>query len=183
MSRKRRPVTAEVLTGLPPLTTADAQILILGSMPGTASLLAQQYYAHRHNHFWRFMAAITGIALDGLPYAARADALLSRRIAVWDVLKHCERPGSLDADIVKASEVANDFAAFFAAHPQLRAVFFNGAKAATAYARHVQHRSGVATLPLRFVTLPSTSPANASQSAAIKQAAWMQIRAELEAAG
>ena len=56
---------------------------------------------------------------------------------MWDVLAAAERPGSLDSSIVHASALANDFAAFFRAHPRIRRVFFNGRKAEELYRRFV----------------------------------------------
>lgn len=155
------------LRGLPPIDNPDARVLILGSMPGGASLRSGRYYAHRHNRFWRFMQAITGIDADA-PYDARVAALRAAGIAVWDVLAACEREGSLDSAI--RGEVANDLAAFLSAHPALRLIAFNGAKAEQSFMRHVAPSLGVALPPLR--RLPSTSPANASQGDAVKLAAW-----------
>jgi TDG/mug DNA glycosylase family protein len=156
-----------------PIAARDARILVLGSMPGAESLRREQYYAHPQNQFWKIMEALFGIDRAS-PYAARVRALKARRIAVWDVLHSCVREGSLDTRI--EDEIANDFAAFFRAHPGLRYVFFNGAKAEASYRRHVQIHSGSA---IRYARLPSTSPAHASLSAARKLAAWRAIlRAE-----
>lgn len=153
-----------------PLARPDARLLILGSMPGVASLQAQQYYAHPHNLFWRILA--TACQFDPqLPYAARVQALQASGIAVWDVLAACHRPGSLDARIDGASAVANDFPAFLAAHPDIHRVCFNGAAAATLFQRHVLPQ--VANYPLEYLRLPSTSPANAGIPAARKYAAWL----------
>src|SRR5690242_6350763 len=119
-----------LLTSLPPVSTTAARVLILGSMPGERSLAEQQYYAHPHNLFWPFMGELFG-AGPALPYAQRIAALNARQVAVWDVLRHCERAGSLDSSIRAETEVANDFDRFFAEHPQLRVMFFNGRKAET----------------------------------------------------
>ena len=54
----------------PPIVDAKARILILGSMPGKASLAAGQYYAHAQNLFWRILGDVTGA--DSATYAARA---------------------------------------------------------------------------------------------------------------
>lgn len=170
-----KPSTAR-LTGLAPIACADARVLILGSMPGARSLALQQYYAHPQNRFWPIMEQLFGIGTD-LPYPERSRQLGTRGIAVWDVLRHCEREGSLDTSIRVDTEVANNFAGFFAVHRQLEVIFFNGRKAEVAFRRHVV-ASGV-TAPLRQVTLPSTSPANASLPFERRLLAWRQIAAEL----
>lgn len=155
----------------PPAARADARILILGSMPGTASLRAQQYYAHPRNLFWPFMADIFGIDAAA-PYPQRLAALQARGLALWDVLAACERPGSLDGHIVRSSEVAHDFAGFRRAHPALQRVCINGGKAAEAFARHVQRPQPTLFDGVDIRLLPSTSPANAGQSRAEKLMRW-----------
>jgi hypoxanthine-DNA glycosylase len=173
-------IAAPLLSSLPAIADVNARVLILGSMPGPQSLANQAYYAHKGNKFWEFMAKVLGIDdLKSRPYDQRKQALVAARIAVWDVLKHCERSGALDANIVVASEIPNDFPAFFAAHPQLRAVFLNGGKAASAFDRYVQ--PGLATVhpQIAVTTLPSTSPANAGQSKEWKEAQWMRVAAAL----
>ncbi|MDD5587171.1 MAG: hypothetical protein PHY92_09525 [Alphaproteobacteria bacterium] len=47
----------------PPIANKSARILILGSIPGKASLAAGQYYAHPHNLFWPIMGGIIGASL------------------------------------------------------------------------------------------------------------------------
>jgi double-stranded uracil-DNA glycosylase len=159
----------------PPLARANARVLILGSMPGAESLRRREYYAHPHNQFWPIMGELFGAGRE-LPYAERVERLLARGIAVWDVLKHCERPGSLDSDIVRGSEVVNDFGAFFRAHPGIDAIFFNGAKSEAVFRREVEKRLPRAPDGTR---LPSTSPAHAGLSRAAKLAAWRRIRDRL----
>ena len=150
-----------------PVANADATILILGSMPGQASLKQQQYYAHPHNAFWKIMGELTG-AHPVLPYAQRLAILKSCSIALWDVLASCEREGSLDADI--RAEAANDFATFFTRHPHIGRVCFNGSKAEQSFRKFVL---GKQVLPqLEFQRLPSTSPAHAGMSYADKLSAW-----------
>jgi double-stranded uracil-DNA glycosylase len=154
-----------------PIADAKARVLILGSMPGKASLAARQYYAHPQNLFWRILGKLTGAA-PALPYAARARALKSRGIALWDVLESCAREGSLDSAIDDASISANDFASFYRGHPRIAHVFFNGAKAEACYRKHVLPLLGDAPAPPGYHRLPSTSPANASMSRAHKQRVW-----------
>ena len=158
----------------PPIAAPDAKVLILGSMPGKASLLANRYYAHPCNAFWPIMGVLHGAGPDA-PYAQRVRVLKRAGIAVWDVLASCTRAGSLDSEIDEDSIVPNDFASFFRAHPRIQRVYFNGAKAEAAFRRHVL--PGIDATALRFARLPSTSPANASWSHARKLRAWRIVGA------
>ena len=162
-----------------PIENPKARVLILGSMPGVASLRAGQYYAHPRNQFWPIMAALLNIDLPALPYAQRVIDLTQNGIALWDVLKSCQRPGSLDADIAPETAIANEIAPFFARHRHLTHVFFNGAAAEKHYNRQVRRRIAVPpflSLPtLQFQRLPSTSPAHAAQDFSEKLATWRTI--------
>ena len=160
------------IESFPPIETADARILILGSMPGEASLRANQYYAHPRNLFWRIMGELLGIDPVS-PYSQRVQALKSARIALWDVLRSCRREGSLDSSIDDGSLVPNDLAAFFLNHPGITHVFFNGSRAEQCYRKHVCPGSGSGAI--QYLRLPSTSPANASVSCARKLEAWRVI--------
>jgi hypoxanthine-DNA glycosylase len=161
----------EASVGFPPLAAPDARVLILGSLPGRTSLERRQYYAQPHNAFWRIMGALCGAGPE-LPYAQRVARLLARRVAVWDVLASGERAGSLDSAIVRDSMVLNDFAAFFAAHAELRAVCFNGGTAAELYRRRVRPTLAPPAAALTTLRLPSTSPAHASLRFEAKLERW-----------
>ena len=101
------------------------RVLILGSMPGIASLNAYQYYAHPQNAFWKIMEAILGISASA-DYEARVEALKRSNIALWDVLESCIRPGSMDAAIDMDSAKVNDIKAFLQRHPEISVICFNG---------------------------------------------------------
>jgi hypoxanthine-DNA glycosylase len=162
---------ADVLVGcFPPVANADATVLILGSMPGKASLRQNQYYAHPQNAFWKIMGELVG-AHPALPYAQRLEILKSSGIALWDVLATCEREGSLDADI--RAEAANDFTAFFARHPHIGKVCFNGSKAEQSFRKFVLGKQALP--PLTLQRLPSTSPAHAGMNYDKKLEAWKEI--------
>lgn len=156
-----------------PIENTDATILILGSMPGKSSLCAGQYYAHPNNLFWRIIGELLGAHLTLLPYQARIGVLLSAGIALWDVLESCTRVTSLDSDIENDSLIANDFASFFSAHPNIAHVYFNGAKAEDCYQKLV--RPDMKEKSVTYQRLPSTSPANASIPYAHKLMAWETI--------
>ena len=167
------------LHGFAPVATARARVLILGSMPGKASLAAEQYYAHPQNQFWRILGELAGAGRE-LPYPERLHRLQAAGIALWDVLASCTRPGSLDADICPASMMANDFGPFFAAHPGLRRICFNGATAEALFRRRV-----LPGLPLppgcTVRRLPSTSPAHAALPYARKLELWRDALAPFSA--
>ncbi|MDY0057667.1 MAG: DNA-deoxyinosine glycosylase [Methyloversatilis sp.] len=148
---------------------ATARVLILGSMPGVASLAAQRYYAHPRNQFWPIMGALFGAGPE-LPYAERLRVLTAAGIALWDVLESCERAGSLDAAIDARSAQANDFAAFFDAHPGITRIVCNGGTAEKHFRRDVMPQ--LPPRALELVRLPSTSPAHAGMGAQEKLARW-----------
>jgi hypoxanthine-DNA glycosylase len=150
-------------SGFPPVVDASTRVLILGSLPGEASLAAGQYYGNPRNAFWRLMEGVLDTPLVALAYEARLAALLSRGVGLWDVIAEAERPGSLDAAI--RDPAANDLVALAASLPALRLVAFNGGTAARLGGRLIGDR--VATL-----ALPSSSPAHAARSFEQKAAAW-----------
>lgn len=160
----------------PPVAAADATRLILGTMPGVASLTAGRYYAHPRNGFWPLLEAVLQLPA-GLDYTARCEALMRHRIALWDVLQSCERPGSLDAAITRQSMVANDFVRFLQQHPQVRTVYFNGQGAVAMWKRLVAPALPSALQPATHV-LPSSSPAHAGMPLAEKQKRWHIVAGE-----
>ncbi len=159
----------------PAIADSAANRLVLGTMPGKASLRAGEYYAHQRNAFWGIMDALFGIPASA-PYAQRGAGLRAQGIALWDVLQSCSRDSSLDADIVAESIVPNPLAAFLHEHPSVRSVYFNGAAAEALYKRYVQPELGGAWRDLSYIRLPSTSPANARLSAAAKLARWSVLK-------
>lgn len=163
-------MSSELLTGLAPVIGARPRILILGSMPGVASLVEQRYYAHPRNLFWPIIQQLFGIPAE-LDYQQRCQLLTEKGIALWDVIAHCERAGSLDSAIKKSSVICNAIPQLLDVEPEMLRICFNGAKAAEEFKRHllplVKHRP-----ELRFFQLPSSSPAHASQSKEQKLALW-----------
>ena len=159
--------------GYPPVAGCDARILILGSLPGQMSLQKRQYYAQPRNAFWPLMARLlNGSATTS--YEARTSMLIEHRIALWDVCATAVRTGSLDAAICRESVVANKFALFFSSNATIELICFNGRKAADLYRRLVTPTLPASAARLPTVTLPSTSPAHASQSFEEKLRMWQR---------
>ena len=171
----------DLLQCFPPVATAEARLLILGSMPGARSLEAEQYYAHPRNLFWPIIEALFDIPATW-PYEARCEALAEKGVALWDVIGRCERAGSLDSAIRNQTLQPNDFADFFARHRKIRRVFFNGGKAEEVFRRRVLPTLDSLGAELTLTRLPSTSPAYAALSFEQKLAAWRAVATALREA-
>ena len=159
------------IRGFEPIVGREPRALVLGTVPSELSLEKGQYYAHPRNDFWRIVEALFSGGRP-LAYAERVEMLKHAGVALWDVLREADRAGSLDANIRRP--VPNDIAGLLRGCPSIRAVFFNGAAAERLFSAHVS--SSPADGTLRFVRLPSTSPANATISFALKLAAWDAVR-------
>lgn len=108
-----------------------------------------------------------------LDYQERLIVLKNQRIALWDVIAACQRPGSLDSAISETGLVTNDFNTFLDRHPSIEHIYFNGQKAASLFSKKV---SPGLIGQYQYRTLPSTSPANAAKSYAEKLEAWSVIK-------
>ncbi len=162
MSRKR---------SFPPVVDANTRLLVLGSLPGEASLATGRYYAHPRNLFWPLIGMAVDEDLAAMPYEARLEALLRHGVGLWDVVAEASRAGSLDSAITDAAE--NDLRGLVERLPALRAVAFNGGTSAKTGMRQLAGVEGVA-----LVRLPSSSPAYAGRTE-LKRQAWMALGAFL----
>ena len=160
--------------GFPPVVGRAPRVLLLGSLPGRASIAAGEYYAQRQNAFWRIAGALCGAA-PALDYSTRLARLRRAGIALWDVLAAAEREGSLDADIDYDTLELNDIGGLLRRHRGIRVVAFNGQTAATLFRRHIE--PALPRAGLKLLTLPSTSPAYASMSRQQKQERWRRALA------
>ncbi|QSW88517.1 DNA-deoxyinosine glycosylase [Flavobacterium endoglycinae] len=151
-----------------PISSPNSNILILGTMPGTKSLELNQYYGHCQNNFWKFLFTIFNEDFS-TDYEIRKKLLLKNNVALWDVLQYCDRVGSLDSAI--KNEIANDFETFLKNHPNIKTILFNGQKAAAFFKKYVHLQK-----EYNLITLPSTSPANASKTYQSKLEEWKIIR-------
>ena len=139
-----------------PIINPQSKILILGSMPGVKSLEKQQYYAHPQNRFWKLIGLLCNYNnLSDLEYDNKLNILLNNKLALWDVIKSCERKGSMDSDIL--NESPNNFDLLLKKYPNIEKICFNGNKAYNAFKKYFPEF----LLNYNHFVLPSTSPANA----------------------
>jgi hypoxanthine-DNA glycosylase len=161
----------QLARGFPPVVGRAPRVLLLGSLPGRASIAAGEYYAQRQNAFWSIVGALCG-AEPSLDYATRLVRLKRAGIALWDVLAAAEREGSLDGDIVRGTIELNDIPGLLRKHSGIEVVAFNGQTAAAIFRRHFEP-----ALPrpgLKLLILPSTSPAHAAMPREQKRKHWRQ---------
>lgn len=156
----------------PPVVDPRVRLLVLGSLPGEASLAARRYYAHPQNQFWQLLSPAAGRDLTALEYDARLAALLDAHIGLWDVVASATRPGSTDAAIRDIE--GHDVAALAATLPDLRAIAFNGGTAL----KHGRKQLGAAAERYAVLALPSSSPLHTVGLAA-KLPAWSALTAYL----
>ncbi len=155
-----------LLASFAPVVAPDTRILILGSLPGAASLAIRQYYGHPRNAFWRLVGEVIGVDLYAMDYAARLASLLQHRIGLWDVIAQARRIGSLDSEIRDHS--GNDLLTLIARLPALETIAFNGGTAGKIGTKAL----GAKAQDYRVVVLPSSSPAHAALGYEDKRARW-----------
>ncbi len=140
------------IASFPPFVNADAEILILGTMPGAMSLAKQEYYAHRQNVFWKILYTIFGDGKIPEIFTEKVAFLQQNNIALWDVLAHCERKGSLDSNIKNHEE--NDILGLLSEYPKIRKILFNGKESHRFFQKKFGPIAGIS-----LEVMPSTSPA------------------------
>ncbi len=157
---------SEKLHCFAPLVDKNTKFLVIGTMPGEASLSAAEYYAFKHNAFWTIIFKLAKAETSN--YAEKIKLLQKLRIGLWDNLKACERLGSLDSDIKNAEP--NDFESLLAEFPNIEKLLFNGQKSFAFFKKY--HRPLLEKY--KYAVLPSTSPANARLSSEQKFALWQK---------
>lgn len=167
-----------MLTSFAPVVDKTCKVLVLGSMPGSRSLAAYEYYAHPQNAFWRIMEAVFKINID-LTYNEKLKQLLNNRVALWDVIYSCKREGSLDNAIEKETLVSNDLSSFLLKYRKIEYIFCNGNLAYMLFKKHVWTNLDKC-LAIEIFKLPSSSPANARLKFHEKVNSWRIIEKKLK---
>lgn len=160
-------MTINTKSSFAPVSDNHTAILILGSLPGDRSIELGEYYGHPRNRFWKIISSITNSPLP-LSYSDKKQMLLDNRIGVWDVAHSAQRNGSLDTAIKE--EVPNDVEGFIDKHEHLKIIAFNGAKSEKLYDKYFSRRSGI-----KYLSLPSSSPANARYDVESLCEIWRQM--------
>lgn len=148
-----------------PIYNKDSEILILGSFPSVKSREGNFFYNHPQNRFWRVLATVLQCE-PPQTVEEKTVMLLENKIALWDVIAHCEITGSDDNSIKNA--VPNDLSRILETG-KIRKIYLNGGKAYALYKKHMKN------ITTEAVKLPSTSPANARYSLERLCLAWQQI--------
>jgi hypoxanthine-DNA glycosylase len=159
--------------GLDPVINDTCQLLIVGSFPSLISLQKNQYYANPRNDFWKIIEVVIGMPKD-LSYQSRIVFLLSRGIALWDVVYSCTRVGSADANI-KDPEPAS-IGSLLIRYPAIKSIFCNGRKAEVGLVQAMMMDKYDDLIPhVHIEYMPSSSPAHAVRFEE-KCRSWMRIR-------
>ena len=135
-----------------PVIYSDTKILILGSLPGKKSLELEQYYGHTRNRIWKILSHLTG---DDIPitYEQKKYLLCNNKIGLWDVAHSAHREGSLDSNI--KDETPNDIEWLLNNYGSIKVIGFNGKKSEKMFYKYFAEKPEI-----KYVPLPSTSPAN-----------------------
>ena len=150
-----------------PIIGDNPRVLILGTLPSKVSLERQQYYGHPQNKFWKIIYALFEEDYQE-DYNRKVDFAREQHIAIWDVCHTAVRPGSLDAHI--SAEAPNRIDEILLKLPSLSLIAFNGKKAEQLFFKYFKKKEEIS-----YVTLLSSSPANAVYSFVQKQEDWKKI--------
>ena len=147
------------ITGLTPLVNDESEIIIVGTLPGTISLIRQEYYADPSNQFWLLLEFATGITgLLQASYKQKCELLLKNKIALWDVLESAERDGATDRGFFRGTEKINDFKSFFQQYPRIKKVIILGKTAAKYYKAGVTAGTIPSSITNLFIQSSSSTP-------------------------
>jgi len=137
-----------------PIVFQDSKILILGSFPSIDSFNNSFYYGHKRNQFWKILSSITNYPINNQDQ--KIWLLKRSKIALWDMVKECNRENSLDSSLEDIE--VNDIASFIEKYPTINKVAFTGRLAENLYKIHFDY------LDIETIYLPSPSSAYARMS-------------------
>jgi len=151
-----------------PIINKNSKVLILGTMPGIKSLEENEYYGNKRNVFWPILYQLFDEEMAE-NYDEKKEFILKHKLALWDTLKLCYREGSLDSKI--KNEEPNAINRLINSYESINYIIFNGKGSEKFYKRYFKPVSEI-----NYITLPSTSPANAQKSFNEKLKKWAIIK-------
>ncbi len=137
-------------------------------MPSKLSIELHQYYGNPQNSFWRILFSLFNITFTS-DYNNKKLLTIDNHIAIWDVCYGAIRKGSLDSAIKE--ENPNTIDELVSNNPSIRLIAFNGQRAAKLYKKYFPNFENI-----NYLTLLSTSPANAKYTFEEKLKNWDQIK-------
>lgn len=140
---------------LEPFYNKDAKILILGSFPSVKSREVGFYYSHPKNRFWKVLASVFN-EKEPNTIEDKKKLLKQNKIALYDVCASCDIKASSDASIKNV--VPNNLDKIFN-NAKIEVIAFDGKAAFNLYQKYFEDKYEV-----ELISLPSTSPANATWS-------------------
>ena len=81
---------------------SESEILILGSFPSVKSREINFYYGHRQNRFWKMLEYTYNEKIGETP-KEKIEFLLSKKIALWDMVKSSDLTNSDDKALEKSN--------------------------------------------------------------------------------
>ena len=149
-----------------PFYDENSKVLILGSFPSVKSREQMFFYGHPQNRFWKVISKIFE-KNEPKTIVEKKELLHSCRIAVWDVIASCEIIGSADSTIKNV--IANDLSMILE-NSKIDKIIVNGKTAEKYFIKYIEPK-----INIKAISLPSTSPANASYSIERVVEEWKKV--------
>ncbi len=137
---------------IPPFIPKDCKILILGSFPSPVSRKVAFYYAYKTNRFFNVLSSLFH-EKEPITKEERMSFLTHHKIGLYDVIYSCSIKGASDSSIDNVTP--SDIKKIRKENKSIQQVFTTGKKASELYKKYIGDD---------FISLPSTSAANASMS-------------------
>ncbi len=153
----------------PPFVDENSHLLILGTFPSIKSFEENFYYSHPKNQFWKLLASVYHEDTPATLNEKKA-FLKKQNIALWDVVKSCERKNSLDSNLKNITP--NDIRELLKNYPSIKKIYFTSKTALKIYKKYFNE------VDLPYFYLDSPSPAYAKKSFEEKLEGWREVLIE-----
>lgn len=150
----------------PAVTSKNARILILGSVPSIKSVENGFYYMHLQNRFWRVLSRLFDEDFTSMSKVEKSAALIRHDIALYDSVEECDIESSKDSAIYNVTPADIEK---IMSETKIERIFCNGKASFNYLVKYHPDLAEIAEI------LPSTSPANAAYSLEKLTAEWRKI--------